>query len=394
MTMHRYVAAGVDGRLARGLVDAAGPGEAMSELLRRGLHPIELAPAPEVGARRPAPRRDLSILFRSLASLVGVGLPVDRALRTTAAALPAALRGHLAEVEDGVREGQSLSQALRRTRGLVPEGVIGMLEAGERASRLAEALDQVAAHLEQEAEFLARLRGALAYPVVLLAVGVLSLGIIVFVILPRFAVLLADVGQAAPPATRALLAVGIAARAWAPVLPFILAAVLAIVLAALRRPQVRLRLAEALLDFPVIGPLRRTLVGARWLRALATALASGLTILPALRAAAEASGDPAIRERSLRAAARIAEGEGVTAALNAAEVLTPEALQVLGIGEGSGHLALMARRAAEVTARDGERRLQGLVRLLEPSLVLTFGCLVAGVAAALLQAVYALRPTP
>ena len=117
-----------------------------------------------------------------------------------------------------------------------------------------------------------------------------------------------------------------------------------------------------------------------------------MPLLQALDAAREAAGDEAVAGRLTRARERVAQGAPLTTALAREAVLAPSALQLVAVGEASGRLGDMALRAADLAAREAERGLKTLVILVEPALIVTFGGLVAFVAAALLQAVYAIRP--
>src|SRR5207249_7784290 len=144
-----------------------------------------------------------------------------------------------------LHEGESFAQALGVSRGVVPGIVLGMVRAGERGSQLPLALEQVATHLEQEAELVARVRQALAYPLLLAVVGVASVLVIGTVIVPRLAELLGDLGQELPPATRVLL-VGssLLSHYWFLLIPAMAAGV-AIAVELARRPTSRRRIEEA-----------------------------------------------------------------------------------------------------------------------------------------------------
>lgn len=103
-------------------------------------------------------------------------------------------------------------------------------------------------------------------------------------------------------------------------------------------------------------------------------------------------GDAAVALRLLDAKARVAEGSGLASAFEATRALTPAALQLAAIGDQAGRLPGLLAKAAEMEEREAERRLKTLVSFVEPALILVFAGLVAFVAAALLQAVYSLRP--
>jgi general secretion pathway protein F len=246
--------------------------------------------------------------------------------------------------------------------------------------------------LEQEADLAGRIRQALAYPLVLLVAGVGSLCVITTVVVPRFAVILADLGQALPPATRLLLATAALARAYGLVLLFAVVVGVVFFLHWIATPAGRLAFHRLLLRLPVVGAVRHGFASARVGRALGALLATGVPILTALEAAREASGDFEVAERLVRVGRRVGEGEGLTASLRSEAAITPTALQVLSVGDASGRLGPMALRAGDLAAAEAEGRLHLLVSLLEPGMVVLFGALVAFTAAALLQAVYSLRP--
>lgn len=394
MTRYRYRAARADGRVVSGVLLAAAPAEVSDRLLGQGLQPLSLDQATGQRFWRPrASRRDLAAVFRGLATLATAGVPLDRALRALEA-LPRqpALRRLLEEARVALREGRGLADALRSDDELVPAVTLGMLRAGERGSTLGAALEQAALQLERDAELRSRVRQATAYPLVLVVTGACSVLVIVTVVLPKFAVLLSDLGQALPPATRLLLAISALVHHFGWLL--LLGGVLGVssVLSYIASPAGRMVLHQSLLRLPVIGRLRHSLATARIARALGGMLTAGVPMLAALEAARDAAGDDAISERLNRVRRRVAQGEPLTSSLAAERGITPTPLQLFQVGEASGQLGIMALRAGDLAAGEAESGIRTLVSLLEPTLVVVFGGMVAFVAAALLQAVYSLRP--
>src|SRR6266699_3901865 len=393
MTPFRYRAARADGGIVEGLVDAGSASLASATVTERGLFPLTVTPAAAAEtSRRPASRRDLAIVFQSIAALVSAGVPLERAVASSEALARGPLRDTLAAARTRLREGEGFAAALGAAHGVVPGIVLGMLRAGERGSQLPFALAQVATHLEQEADLVARVRQALAYPLLLAVVGVASIVVIGTVIVPRFAELLGDLGQEVPPATRILLlGARLLSHYWFLLVPAV-AGLVGLGVEAVRRPGMRRQIEEALLAAPLVGPVRLALATARIARALGGMLAAGMPLLAALDAAAEAACDGAAAARLARARERVASGAPLAASLEREGALAPSALQLIQVGESSGRLADMARRAGGLAAQDAERGLKTLVTLVEPALIVGFGGLVAFVAAALLQAVYSIRP--
>ncbi|HEU5260772.1 MAG TPA: type II secretion system F family protein [Gemmatimonadales bacterium] len=393
MSGFRYQAARPDGAIVRGTVQAVTAGEASTAVTALGLFPIALEHAESAeGTRRAASRRDLAIVFQSISALASAGVPLERAIAASESLARGALRETLALTRSGLREGHSFSQALARERGVVPGVVLGMIHAGERGSQLAPALQQVATHLEQEAELVARVQQALAYPALLALAGVVSVFVIGTTVVPRFAELLGDFGQELPVATRVLI-IGsrVLERSWPALAP--LAALVAwLGVEGVHRPVTRRWLDETLLALPIVGRVRQALATARVTRALGGMLRAGMPLLPALEAAREAAGDFVVAERLDSARERVAQGAPLAPSLERERALSTSALQLVAVGESSARLGEMALRAGDLAAQEAERGLRTLVTLLEPALIVSFGGLVAFVALALLQAVYSIRP--
>jgi type II secretory pathway component PulF len=388
----RYRAARHDGQLVSGRLAAESAGAATTALLARGLAPVDVR-ADEAGpGPRSAGRRELAVVFRSLASLAGAGLPLERAIAATTPLAGGKLRPLLVDVRQAVHRGVSVAAALDAGNGLVPGVVIGMIRAGERSGRLTLALERAASHLEQEAELLGRLRQALAYPLMLAITGTVSVLVIGTVVVPRFAALLADQGQSLPLATRILLASSALLTRHGVALAVILGAIGLVLYRIARRPGATARIHEMLLAAPVVGPVRHALASGRCCRALASTLQSGMPVLPALAAATEAAGDVAVAALFGRARERVTRGEPVARSLEHEAAIVPVCVQLLAVGEAGGRLAELAERAATVAATEGERTLRSLVTMIEPLCIILFGGIVIFVAMALLQAVYGLRP--
>lgn len=387
---YRYRAARADGGLVHGRIEASTGAQAVALLLDRGLQPVDLTDAAPSDSRRPASRRDLAVVFRSVSALVAAGVPLERAVSSSEALSAGPLRACLTGARDRLREGRTLSQALESERGTVPDLVLGMLRAGERAGRLPTTLEQVATHLELEAELVSRIRHALAYPLLLLVAGLASVAVIGTVVVPKFAALLDQSGQELPAATRLLLAGStILSRHW---LPLVVSCAGLAWLGSAWLGRHRASWHRHLLSAPGAGRIRHGLATVRVTRALSGALDAGMPLLSALDAAAAAAEDREIGARLARARERIAGGEALTGALAHERALTPSALQLVAVGESSGRLAFMVGRAGDLAAQESQRAIATLVAVLEPGLVVLLGGLVAFVAAALLQAVYGLRP--
>ncbi len=388
----RYQAADSAGSLVRGRVEATSRDGAADRLRAQGLRVIELRASRRWLPTRGIPKKQLAVVFRSLSSLVDAGVPFERALGATLDLVDGRLHGLLESVRTEILEGASVADAFGRHPGTFGPAVTGMIRAGEHASRLDEALGSVAAQLEHEVQFRSGIRSALAYPILLLIVGVVSVGIMGGVVLPRFATLLTDLGAELPASTRWLLAVSDALRQWAWLGAVgALGATIAWVSLGLG-PRFRPAIHRTLLRVPIVGPLRHDLASARVCEALGSMLQTGVPVMAALEGARDAAADAEVVERLTRARDRVVRGHPLGQALDEERALTPSAAKMIRLGDASGTVGVLARKAATHLAEETRRTIQTLVGLFEPALILVLGGGIAIMAASLLRAVYSVRP--
>jgi type II secretory pathway component PulF len=315
-----------------------------------------------------------------------------RALAAMPELVPPAWQRALPAIQAAVREGASLGMALARSPLALPAVVLGIIQAGEAGSGAAPAVRRAAELTEQAAATRAAVLGALAYPAVLVVASTASVALLVGVVLPRFGAILVDLQQVLPPTTRLVLGMANVARAGA--LPVLLVGFISVLVGRswTATDAGRSRWHGVLLRTPLLGTIRRAAATARIGAALSALLESGVPLAAGLLHAARAAGDAALAARLLVAREAIVTGERPSAALARADALTPIAIRLVRAGEESGQLAAMLAHIATLERERATRLIASAVRLLEPTIILAFGGLVGLVAAALLQAIYAVRP--
>ncbi len=389
-----YRAAFADGRIADGTLDAESDEAARSSLATRGLYVIELSDrGPRREQRTAIGAADLALGLRILADLLDSGLPVARALHAFEDLAPKGWRRALPAIRQSVREGQGLATALANAPVQIPALVIGIAQAGEAGAGIGPAIRRAAELTESMSETQAAVRSALAYPAVVAVAGVSAITVLITVVLPRFAKILADLGQELPASTRLVLRLSDAAHA--ALIPFVLAVVMATVaLHAWTSTDAGRRGWHAmLLELPVIGTVRRGSAVARMAHSLGALLESGVTLAAALPFAARATGDAELEARVLAARATVTAGQTLSHALDLHRAGTVTTMRLVRAGEESGRLSSMLAHAARIEQQRADRLVRTAVRMLEPALLLTFASIVGLVAAALLQAIYSVRPT-
>jgi general secretion pathway protein F len=381
----------IDGRGRRCRGHSGEPTEAaLRERLRAdGLFLVECAasgPSAESSGR--LPRHELLLASRTLGSLLKAGMSLSRALTVTRQLSGPRAAAVLKRVQHRVERGERLAMAMR-TEGHFPAAYIGLLHGGEAAGRLAEAFERNTRYLEIEELHRRRLVSAAAYPIVLTCAGAVCVLVLALVVLPSFAGILADSGEALPPLPAALLG----ASGWLTRHKAVLTAVLLLLLAggayAAATEYGRQAIARLAVAAPLVGRFRRAVLGARFARLLGTLVGSGLPLLSSLEVIRQSIADGVAAAAVQRTAERVRRGSGLHDALSAETVFPPILLHLVAAGEQSGSLAAFLDKGASELEDETERNLQRLSALAEPVLVIAFGAALGVVALALFQAIQA-----
>lgn len=393
MTLYRYRAATTAGVLRTGALDAASPADALDQLRRLGLRPIEAAPASPgrrtaEGGPRPPPLA-LARALGELAVMLDAGVALDRALAVAAdTAEDARVRAAFARLLERVREGAPLSRAMAEDKGAgFPPVAAAMAAAGEANGRSADALSRLAETLERAEALKSTIVSALVYPALLLVIATGVVALMLLWVVPQFEGLFADAPGQLPPITVAVLAASRAARAYG------LWAVLALTLGAVavwrwtRRPQARLALDRLVLSLPQVGAVVRRAETARFARVLSSLVGGGVALPEALAIACGSLANTDMRAAVAKVAEGLRRGGGLTQPLAASGALPAVALSYLRTGEETARLGPMLGRLADMLDRDVRVRIERMIAVLTPVVTVAMGAIVATVIASIMSAI-------
>ncbi len=400
MPSFRYTAIDPAGQTVRGLMDAATEAEVVAHLQRAGNIPMCAIPARggwtdllhrEVG-RRGINRQEVTNLTRELSIMLGAGQDLDRSLRFLVDTAPnARVRATVEGLRKTVRDGGSLATALAGHPGSFPKLYVGLVRAGEAGGTLAATLERLAALLERERALASTVVSALIYPALLLVAAVGSIVLLLTQVLPQFIPLFEQNGATLPGPTQVLVTAGDLVSAYG-VYALIALAVLGLILReALRRPGPRLALDRLLLRLPVVGPLSKEVMAARFTRTLGTLLTNGVPLIAALGIVQDAIGNLAGVAAVERATLSAKGGAGLSRPLDASGVFPARTIHLLRLGEETAQLGAMSLRAADIHEEKTRLGVQRLVALLVPAITVVMGAAIAGIVSALLLAMLGLN---
>jgi general secretion pathway protein F len=398
-----YRAADRAGRTVDGVMEAYDANAVVERLHREDYFPLRVESTDERG--RPGrrlfgaprvPTRDVLDFTQQLATLVEAGLPLERALVVLGdVAANRRLRQIVQDVTQSVRSGSTLADALARHQPRPFSRLyVNTVRAGERGGVLEIALRRLAEHLEGSRELREAVVSALIYPALLTIVGTGAVIFLLTFVLPRFALILADLGQTLPLPTRIVLAVSnlFVTYWWALAAAVLVGAVAWQVLA--RNEAGRLQLDSNLLGVPLVGQVLRKIEVARAVRTLGTLLSSGVPLLGALDVAREGAGNRVIAGALAAVHGGVKRGEGLARPMTETGAFPTLVLHMVRVGEETGRLDEMLGKIASTYEREVRVSVRRLVATLEPAILVVMAGLVLTIVLAILLAILSVNELP
>ena len=320
------------------------------------------------------------VFNQELATLLKAGLPLVQSLDILRKRVPNPnFKVALDDVYERVRSGSSLSEAFEAQK-LFPGVYTASLMAGEKSGSLEQVLRRYVQHVKVLMAVRSNVVSALIYPAVLVVLSIGVVGLIVFTVVPEFAVFYEQFGQGAdlPMSTRIVVAISTSlVGSGVPILGAIIAAVAGAVLW-FRQPAQRRRLHAAILRLPYFGPLWRKFATSQISRTLATLLSGGIPLVNALDISARATGNKSISEHLVAVAKQVREGRSLAQSIAERDIFPHVAVEMIEVGEQTGALSEMLNSVADFYDQENETSLARFSTLIQPILLVVMGIVIAG----------------
>ncbi len=347
----------------------------------RGYTVIEVRRKPDLfGFWRGGQERFPVLLFsQELLVLLGAGLPLVEAIDTLAEKERRSdFRAVLERIVAILRQGRTLSYALEQFPTAFSALYIATVRASERTSDLGPALSRYVDYQNQVDALRKRIVNASIYPLLLIGVGGLVTLFLLFYVVPRFGRLYEERSADLPFFSKMLLSWGQLVGNHGGLTLALLAGFAAAAVYALRQPQVKAAIGDALWRAPALGERMKVYQLARFYRTIGMLLKGGMPLVGSLHMGAELL-HPVLRERLAAAGKAISEGRGVSASMDANGLTTPVALRMLAVGEQSGDMGNMMGRIATFHDEEISRWVDWFTRMFEPLLMALIGLVIGSI---------------
>jgi type IV pilus assembly protein PilC len=398
MPKFAYVAAGPDGAESRGVQEADTLAQARLLLSQRHLRVSDLAQKRgftdlELTESRIKPT-DLMHLSRQLSAFLRAGIPILEAIAVISeeSGKPA-VRRVLAAINDDLRAGERLSDAIDRHPRDFPEWYRGILRSAELTGRLDEVLDQLSTYLERDVEARRKVQQAMIYPSIVFVLALGTVLVLSVYVLPKFEDFFASLDAQLPLPTRMLLGTTRFMAGWWWLISGALAAVSAAAVLATRFRRGRYVWHRVLLALPVIGPAVRYAKIERFTRLMASLVDAGVPLPAAMSVATNSLGNLVFEDALSRARVTMMQGGGLARPIAATALFPGIASQMIRVGEDTGTLDNQLQVAAAFYERELEYKIKKVTTIIEPVVIVAMGGVVGFVAIALVSAMYGIFRT-
>jgi general secretion pathway protein F len=333
--------------------------------------------------------REVTDFIRKLSDLLESGFPISKALSVLARqARNKAMKDVILNVSERCDAGETLSSALGRYPKIFSQLYTSMVRAGETGGKLNDILKRLADFSENQADTRAKLRSALAYPVFMLVVGIVTVILLLAFVIPKMTAMFSDMDQALPLPTTILLAISDVFKNywWALIAVFV---GLAVAFKNIYSSQKgRLAIDRAKLKIWIFGRFETQSEIARFVGTLGNLMRNGIPILEALKISFDTIGNTAIRQEISKAYTSVKEGTGLAKGLDMSTIVPEDIVSMVALGEESGGLDKSLLKIAQRYERETAQTINMIMSLMEPVIILIMGSIVGFIVISMLLPIF------
>ncbi|MDO9101035.1 MAG: type II secretion system F family protein [Candidatus Nitrotoga sp.] len=381
---YRWEGKDKSGKLVKGEVRAVGDAVAATQLRRQGINVTSIKKTRSGGGKK-ITQKDLTLFTRQLAVMMKSGVPLLQSFDIVG-------KGHhnpsvarlLNDIKTDVETGSSLEQAFRKFPLYFDDLFCNLIGAGEHAGILDSLLDRLATYQEKTLAIKNKIKGALMYPVSIIAIAFIITAVIMIFVIPAFKQLFSSFGADLPAPTLIMMSISdfFVAYWWA-IFSILGGGLYAFFYFWKRSKKMQDVIDRIMLKLPVFGNVIRKASIARWTRTLATMFAAGVPLVEALNSVAGASGNVVYFDATKIIQREVSQGGTLTAAMHDVGVFPSMVLQMVAIGEEAGSLDGMLNKVADFFEAEVDDAVAALASLMEPIIMVVLGTLIGGMVVAM-----------
>lgn len=389
MSNFKYEVIDADGKMSKGIIEAASMADASKMLRADGRFISSLAAdtgSSVLNMQIGSPRlkvKDLLIICRQLSSLLGAGITIIRALDMLYQQMESK-RGKavIGSIYESIQAGKTLSEAFRDQHKALPDIMVSMVSAGEESGRLDDVMLRLSTHFEKESKMKNKVAAAMVYPMILAFVTfAITIGLMVFVV-PNFAITLKDLGAELPAITKLVMSMSDSLIGYWYVYVTFALAIYFFFRSFSRSEKGGLMWDQFKLKMPIVGKSVKATAAARFTRTMSTLLRSGINVLEAMEITSRTLGNKYLQKKLYESRNEIRKGSSISRSIRGIPEFPPMIYAMTAIGEESGTLDSILDKAADFFEEEADAATAKMTAAMEPIMIIIMAVVVLFVVAA------------
>lgn len=346
---------------------------------------------PSFGGGKKIDEKDLVIFTRQFSTMIDSGLPLVQCLDILASQQEnKAFQEILFKVKESVESGSTFADALGKHPKAFDQLFVNLVAAGEIGGILDTILTRLAAYIEKSMKLKKQIKGAMVYPITIMSIAVVVVGVILIFVIPTFAKMFTEFGGELPAPTKFVIALS---NFLVKYFLLLIGGFYAIVWAVKKyyaTPVGQKNIDRMALKAPIAGPLIRKVAVAKFTRTLGTMVSSGVPIMDGLEIVAKTAGNKIVEEAIYSVRQAISEGKTMAEPLAACGVFPPMVVQMIAVGEATGAMDAMLNKIADFYDDEVDDAVGAMTAMMEPLLMVFLGTTVGGLVVAMYLPIFKL----
>ena len=390
MAKFKYRALTTSNEKVEGVYEAKSKDEVLAIISSNGYYPLMVEEIVEsqqlnLGFSKKVKLKDMAIFCRQFYTMLDAGVQIDHCLNILSEQLThPELKKAIAQVEDEVRRGESLSESMSQHSGVFPELLLKMIESGEVSGNLDTIMLRMSAYYEKESKVSSKVKNAMIYPAVLAIVAAGAVTVILTFVMPTFIQMFDENGVELPLLTRALLATSeFMTSQYLLIIALLFFMVFGYRLYA-KTDHGKYTLSQMKLAIPILKPLNQKIIVSRFTRTLSTLLSSGIPLAQSIHIVSEVVQNKVAEQALQSVREELVKGEGLSGPILETKIFPPMLSSMINIGEETGSLDDILAKTADFYDDELEAQIQATTALIEPLLIVVMGIIIATIVLAIM----------
>lgn len=399
MPKFKYRAMNEAGERIEGIYEAASKDIVMDMISTNNYYPLKVEELYEgtkidFSSMVKVKTKDIAVFCRQFYTMLDAGLSINSALHILAEQITnKKLRSALGKVEEEVRKGATLSEAMKEHTQVFPELLVSMVETGEVSGNLDSIMLRMSNHYEKENRINNKIKNAMIYPIVLAIVAIAVVTIILVFVMPIFVEMFTSSGVQLPTSTKILLGLSNGLRNNFILIIILLIAIIFLIRYYFKTDNGELFINKFKLSFPIIKGLNQKIVVSRFTRTLATMLASGIPLVQGLQVVSAVVGNKIVQQALEKAREKVMMGEGLADPIKETKLFPPMLSSMIKIGEESGALDDILNKTADFYDEELDAAITAFTAVLEPIMIVFMAIIVGFLIISIVQPMFGMYNT-